>query len=135
MPPQGSVLDHVSLPDAATSRKRAAKTQRSRAPERIPLEDRSGKIIGNELTAHQVDLLIDRHLVEVRGRRMVLAVRPRPGVSIAAINAVLRLGARCSLPVAEDSRTVRRVVVLGGQYYEPHQSRCAAWSPAAREVR
>ena len=95
--------------------------------ETAPLLDRCGRETKQRITRQQIDSLVALALVEVIGRRTVQGVRPKPGVSIAAINAALRNGIRLRIPVAEDNQTVARVSAAGGGVYHEH-IRTAAWA-------
>lgn len=89
--------------------------------ERLPIVPRTGDQPIRTVTEPQARSLMAMGLIEPVGRgRFIRALRIRAGVSIAAINAALRVGAGNRLPVAEDNRTVRRVGVAGGGiYHEP----------------
>ena len=62
-----------------------------------------------------------------RRRGVIVGLRVKAGVSVAAINAALRAGAGNKLPIAEDNRTVRRVSQTA---YEPHHVQ--AWDDGRR---
>lgn len=78
------------------------------------------------MTEREAVVLIERQMVEQRGRGRVTSLVLRNGIAIAAIHAALRLGMRDRLPVAEDSRTVRLVPGLAFTY-EPHPKHVRAW--------
>ena len=80
------------------------------AVEYLSIMPRQGQEALRRVTEAQARSLLALALVEpiCRSRRgVIVALRIKPGVSVAAINAALRAGAGNRLPVAEDSRTVR----------------------------
>lgn len=91
--------------------------------EYLAIMPRSGGDPLRHVTEPQARSLLALALVDpiCRSRRgVIVGLRVSLGVSIAAINAALRLGQGNRLPVAEDNRTVRRVSVAGGGvYHEP----------------
>jgi hypothetical protein len=93
------------------------------AVEYLSLMPRQGTEPLRRVTESQARSLLALALVDpiCRSRRgVIVGLRVRLGVSVAAINAALRQGAGNRLPVAEDNRTVRRVSVAGGGvYHEP----------------
>ena len=92
--------------------------------ERINVEDRSG-VVRLRVSERQATVLIERRLVDVRGKARIMALRLKPGVAVAAVNAALRVGMRSALPIAEDCRTVRREIVAGGTVFEA--AHVSAW--------
>jgi hypothetical protein len=60
-------------------------------------------------------------------RGSIVGLRIRNGITLAAINTALRVGAGNRLPRAEDNQTVRRVNVPGGGIYF-EQCHVRAWS-------
>jgi hypothetical protein len=111
------VTPPVSLPaDIYTVRRIAA-------VEYLSLFPRQGDEPIRRVTETQARSLLALALVDpiCRSRRgVIVGLRVRLGVSVAAINAALRQGMGNQLPIAEDNQTVIRRTVRGGAYYEPH---------------
>jgi hypothetical protein len=91
--------------------------------EHLNIMPRSGDEPLKRVTENQARSLMALALVDpvCKSRRgIIVALRIRLGVSVADINAALRLKGNNKLPIAEDNRTIRRVYVAGGGvYYEP----------------
>jgi hypothetical protein len=97
--------------------------------EHLNLMPRSGDEPLKRVTENQARSLLALALVDpiCRSRRgVIVGLRIRLGVSVAAINAALRHGAGNQLPIAEDNRTVRRVIDRGVTYYEQYHTE--AWN-------
>ena len=95
-------------------------------PTGIPLIDRLGRTLC-VLRDHEWRCLHERGgLIELQfsRRQVLLRVRLLNGVSLAAINAVLRVGLRGHIPIPPPY--VVRVQHQGGQTWEHHRQRCEA---------
>ena len=94
-------------------------------PEYLAVMPRSGDKPHRHVTEVQARSLLALALVDpiCRSRRgVIVGLRIRLGVSVATINAALRQGAGNKLPIAEDNRTVRRVMASTFEHI-----RTAAW--------
>lgn len=95
------------------------------AVEYLSLLPRQGAEPIRRVTETQARSLLALALVDpiCKSRRgVIVGLRVRLGVSVAAINAALRLGGGNKLPIAEDNRTVRRVLASTFEFV-----RTAAW--------
>lgn len=91
------------------------------AVEYLSLMPRQGDEPLRRVTDSQARSLLALSLVDpiCKSRRgVIVGLRVRLGVSVAAINAALRQGAGNRLPIAEDNRTVRRMTPKSA--WEPH---------------
>jgi len=86
--------------------------------DRFPICDHNGKEI-LRVTETQAAKLIERRLIGFCGRsnRPIHQFRLKPGVAVASVRAVLREHVSERLPIAEDNRTIQRVLE-GGVHYE-----------------
>lgn len=96
------------------------------ATEYLSLLPRQGTEPLRRVTETQARSLLALALVDpiCKSRRgVIVGLRVRLGVSVAAINAALRLGGGNRLPIAEDNRTVRKVLASTFEFV-----RTSAWN-------